>query len=78
MLSRLAGRTISILGESISNIASPQLDEIQPVPPLRGAMETDYILGLVSVSRHLGTLVDIDKLRSMDEMGRIDKTILAA
>jgi purine-binding chemotaxis protein CheW len=73
----VAGRTIGIVVDSVSDVISLSGDQIKPAPELGSVVDTDYLTGMGSIDGHLLFLVDIDRMMSSSGLGLLDAGVLA-
>jgi purine-binding chemotaxis protein CheW len=80
----IAGRTMGIVVDSVSDVLELKAPQIKPAPEFNGAIDASYILGLADVSGisdvkgdagRMLILMDIERLMSSEEMGLVDSLI---
>jgi len=72
----VAGRTVGIVVDSVSDVLELRGDQVKPAPEFNGAVDANYIIGLGTVKSGDGErmliLMDIERMMSSHEMGLID------
>jgi len=72
----LAGRTIGMVVDSVSDVLALAPDQIKPAPEFNGQIESNHILGLGAVktgdAERMMILMDIEGLMASDSMGLRD------
>ena len=68
----IARRIMGIVVDGVSDVIMLNNNQIKPPPEMRGAFNTDYLIGLGTVDDRMLILIDIDKLMSSDEMGLVE------
>lgn len=80
----IAGRTMGIVVDSVSDVLELKTPQIKPAPEFNGAIDASYILGLADVSAvsdvksdtgRMLILMDIERLMSSEEMGLVDNLL---
>ncbi len=61
-------RVMGIIVDAVAETYTLSADEIQPPPQMGGAINTEYILGLVAQGEKMIVLMDIDELMNSDEL----------
>lgn len=69
----IAGRTIGMVVDSVSDVIRFAVDQIKPAPEMASALDADYLIGLATVNDRMLILLDIEGLISSAEMGLIEK-----
>lgn len=69
----IAGRTMGMVVDSVSDVIMLAGDDIKPAPQMGGAINTDYLIGIGAVDQRMIMLIDIARLMSADDIGLIDK-----
>jgi purine-binding chemotaxis protein CheW len=62
MVVNVAGKTIGIIVDAVSEVLRITPDEIAPPPPTVAGLGRDYLTGLVKLDKRLLILLDIDKI----------------
>ena len=72
----IAGRTVGMVVDSVSDVLELKAEEIRPAPEFNGAIDASYITGLGSVKTgdalRMLILMDIEHLMQSPEMGLVD------
>jgi purine-binding chemotaxis protein CheW len=72
----IAGRTVGMVVDSVSDVLELDAGEIRPAPEFNGAIDASYITGLGSVktgdTQRMLILMDIEHLMQSPEMGLMD------
>ena len=72
----VAGRTVGVVVDSVSDVLELGGDTIRPAPEFNGAVDSNYITGLGTVSQgedqRMLILMDIESLMRSPEMGLMD------
>jgi purine-binding chemotaxis protein CheW len=68
----LRGRVVGIVVDGVSDVLDLPSEYIREVPELVSNIDTQYILGLVSVEELMLILIDIEKLMNSQEMDLIN------
>jgi purine-binding chemotaxis protein CheW len=75
----VAGRTVGMVVDSVSDVLELAPGEIKPAPEFHGTVDSSYITGLGTVKTGEGErmliLMDIERLMSGDEMGLADRVL---
>ena len=66
MVVNVAGKTIGIIVDAVSEVLRITPDEIAPPPPTVAGLGRDYLTGLVKLDKRLLILLDIDKILGSD------------
>ncbi|NHZ84063.1 chemotaxis protein CheW [Massilia sp. CCM 8695] len=66
-------RVIGIVVDSVSDVTLLSGDQVKPPPLLGGQINIDYLIGMGTIDGRMLLLVDIDKLMSSDDIGKIEK-----
>lgn len=69
----IAGRTLGMVVDSVSDVITLSADEIRPAPEMTSTLGTAYLTGLATVGERMLILLDIESLMSSAEMGLIEK-----
>jgi purine-binding chemotaxis protein CheW len=62
MVVNVAGKTIGIIVDAVSEVLRVAEEQIAPPPPTVTSLGQDYLTGLVKLENRLLTMVDIDKV----------------
>ena len=65
-------RVVGVVVDSVSDVLALTPGEIKPPPEFGGNFDTEYLLGLATVSERMLILVDIEKLMTSSEMALVD------
>ena len=72
----VAGRTVGIVVDSVSDVLELHSDQIKPAPEFNGSIDSTYITGLGTVktgdAERMLILMDIEQMMSSAEMGLMD------
>ncbi len=68
VLERIVGAVV----DSVSDVIALTGQEIKPPPEFGGSFDTEYLLGLATVSERMLILVDIEKLMSSRELALLN------
>jgi purine-binding chemotaxis protein CheW len=72
----IAGRTVGIVVDSVSDVIELDGSQVKPAPEFSGAIDAGYITGLGTVTtggdERMLILMDIEKLMCSPEMGLVD------
>ena len=72
----VAGRTVGVVVDSVSDVLELHADQIKPAPEFNGSIDSTYITGLGTVKSGDGErmliLMDIERMMSSAEMGLMD------
>lgn len=60
----IAGRTIGMVVDSVSDVITLSPEQIRPAPDMQGAMDSACIFGIGTIDERILILIDIDKLMS--------------
>ena len=69
----LASRVMGMVVDSVSDVITLSPQQIKPAPEMGSVLDTGYLIGLGTIDARMLILVDIDKLRTSDDMGLIEK-----
>ena len=67
MVVNMAGKTVGIIVDAVSEVLRISRDQISPPPPTVAGLGRDYLHGLVNLENRLLILLDIDKILSEEE-----------
>ena len=68
----IAGRVMGMVVDSVSDVTTLSPGQVKPAPEMGTTFDSDYLIGLGTLSERMLILVDIDKLMSSAEMGLIE------
>lgn len=68
----VAGRTIGIVVDSVSDVIHLTPGDIKPPPEMGTVLDNSYMIGLATLEDRMVILADIDKLMSSADMGLIE------
>ena len=72
----VAGRTVGVVVDSVSDVLELHADQIKPAPEFNGSIDSTYITGLGTVKsgdcERMLILMDIERMMSSAEMGLMD------
>jgi purine-binding chemotaxis protein CheW len=68
----IAGRTVGMVVDSVSDVTALTPEQIKPAPHMGSALDVSHITGLGTVDERMLILVDIDQLMSSADIGVID------
>lgn len=67
----VAGRTMGMVVDSVSDVTTLAPEQIKPAPPMGGALDVSYVTGLGTVDERMLILVDIDQLMASPDIGLV-------
>ncbi|GAB2525237.1 chemotaxis protein CheW [Lysobacter humi (ex Lee et al. 2017)] len=73
----VAGRTIGIVVDSVSDVIRLQPAQVRPTPDLGSAIDRKFLTGLGVVEERMLILLDIERLMTSEEMGLVESAIAA-
>ena len=73
----IAGRTIGIVVDSVSDVLRLQPDHLRTVPDLGSAIDRKFLMGLGVVDERMLILLDIERLMTSEEMGLVEQAVAA-
>lgn len=73
----VAGRTIGIVVDGVSDVLRLQPAQVRPVPDLGSAIDRQFLTGLGMVDERMLILLDIERLMTSDEMGLVERAMAA-
>ena len=72
MVVNVAGKTIGIIVDAVSEVLRITQDQIAPPPPTVAGLGQEYLTGLVKLENSLLILLDINKILGEEEAAQID------
>ncbi|GAB6195540.1 chemotaxis protein CheW [Lysobacter xanthus] len=73
----VAGRTIGIVVDGVSDVLRLEPAQVRPVPDLGSAIDRKFLTGLGVVEERMLILLDIERLMTSEEMGLVEQSIAA-
>lgn len=73
----VAGRTIGIVVDGVSDVLRLQPAQVRPVPDLGSAIDRQFLTGLGMIDERMLILLDIERLMTSEEMGLVERAIAA-
>ena len=73
----IAGRTIGIVVDSVSDVLRLLPDQLRAVPDLGSAIDRKFLMGLGVVDERMLILLDIERLMTSAEMGLVEQAVAA-
>jgi purine-binding chemotaxis protein CheW len=71
----VAGRSVGIVVDSVSDVLTLGENEIKPAPRFASSVESDFITGLATVGERMLVLVDMKRLVADPSLGLIDPSL---
>lgn len=75
MVVLIEGQAMGMIVDSVSEVLRLSKEDIEPPPPIMGDISSDYIKGVGKVGDRIVTLLDLDKVLSIEVMPELKKTI---
>jgi purine-binding chemotaxis protein CheW len=77
MVVNVAGKTIGIVVDAVSEVLRISAEQIAPPPPTVAGLNNEYLTGLVKLDDRMLILLDIDKVVGRGEANLLAETALA-
>jgi len=78
MVVNVAGKTIGIIVDAVSEVLRIAKDQIAPPPPTVAGLGREYLTGLVKLDKRLLILLDIDKILGEEGQAAVEAASLEA
>jgi purine-binding chemotaxis protein CheW len=75
MVVNVAGKTIGIIVDAVSEVLRISPEQIAPPPPTVAGLGREYLTGLVKLDKRLLILLDIDKILGEEEQVAVSQTV---
>ncbi len=76
MVVNVAGKTIGIIVDAVSEVLRISQEQIAPPPPTVAGLGREYLTGLVKLENRLLILLDIDKILGQEESAALEAMAL--
>jgi purine-binding chemotaxis protein CheW len=73
----VAGRTIGVVVDGVSDVLRLDPAQVRGVPDLGSAIDRKFLMGLGVVEERMLILLDIERLMTSEEMGLVEQSIAA-
>ena len=73
----VAGRTIGVVVDGVSDVLRLDASQVRAVPDLGSAIDRQFLTGLGVVDERMLILLDIERLMTSEEMGLVEQSIAA-
>ncbi len=73
IVAEVEGRSVGMVGDSVSHVIRISHDQIEPPPEMAGGISAEYLRGVGKVDEKLIVLLNIDKILSTNEKIELDK-----
>ncbi|TCZ87932.1 chemotaxis protein CheW [Lysobacter sp. N42] len=73
----VAGRTIGVVVDAVSDVIRLDAAQLRGVPDLGSAIDRKFLTGLGVVDERMLILLDIERLMTSEEMGLVDRALAA-
>lgn len=77
MVVNVAGKTIGIIVDAVSEVLRISQEQIAPPPPTVAGLGQEYLTGLVKLENRLLILLDIDKILGQEESAALEAATAA-
>lgn len=64
----ISGKIVGMVVDSVSDVTTLKVDQINPAPAMATNFESDYLVGLGTIDKRMLILLDVDKLMMSREM----------
>ena len=71
----IGNRVMGMLVDAVSDVLDLKAKDIQPAPELGSSVDTTFVAGLGNVNDHLVTILDINRVLSDDQLGKIPEIL---
>lgn len=78
MVVNVAGKTIGIIVDAVSEVLRVTKDQIAPPPPTVAGLGQEYLTGLVKLENRLLIMLDIDKILGEDGEAAVESAAAAS
>ena len=75
MVVNVAGKTIGIIVDAVSEVLRISQDQIAPAPPTVAGLGREYLTGLAKLENRLLILLDIDKILGEEETAALEAAV---
>ncbi len=75
MVVNVAGKTIGIIVDAVSEVLRVSQDQTSPPPPTVAGLGREYLTGLVKLENRLLILLDIDQILTDEETAAIENAV---
>jgi purine-binding chemotaxis protein CheW len=73
----VAGRTIGVVVDGVSDVLRLDAAQVRAVPDLGSAIDRQFLMGLGVVDERMLILLDIERLMTSEEMGLVEQAVAA-
>lgn len=78
MVAEVEGQPVGMVVDSASQVMRVPADQIDPPPMMMGEAARDIITGVGKIDGKLIAMIDVDRIRNVDEMSEIARSVEAA